>query len=98
MYKQRSLTDGPIVFLDPNTMSDDGTISLQAKAFSPDGRILAYTLSELGSDWVKIRFRNVETGEDYPDVLQRVKYTSLAWNKDSKGLFYNVRTFFSNMF
>lgn len=80
--------------MDPNTFSDDGTISLHSKSHSVDGTIFAYTLSELGSDWVKIKFRNVETGEDYPDLLQRVKCTSLAWTHDNKGLFYNVRFFY----
>ncbi|XP_055295103.1 prolyl endopeptidase-like [Sitodiplosis mosellana] len=89
LYKQSSLDEEPSVFLDPNTLSDDGTISLQGKAFSKDGSILAYTLSESGSDWVKIKFRNVESGEDYPDLLQRAKFTSLAWTHDNKGLFYN---------
>lgn len=84
------MTDQPAVFLDPNTLSDDGTISLQDKSFSEDGSVLAYTLSESGSDWVKIKFRDVENGKDYPDLLERVKFTSLAWTHDNKGLFYNV--------
>jgi len=89
LYKQSSLTDEPTVFLDPNTFSDDGTVSMGGRAFSDDGNILAYTLSESGSDWVKIKFRNVESGEDYSDLLERVKFTSLAWTHDNKGLFYN---------
>lgn len=79
------------MFLDPNALSSDGTISLSGKAFSEDGNFLAYGYSESGSDWVKIKVRDVETGKDYPDLLQRVKFTSMAWTHDNKGFFYNVR-------
>ncbi|XP_055295101.1 prolyl endopeptidase-like [Sitodiplosis mosellana] len=89
LYKQKSLTDEPTVFLDPNALSVDGTIALQSTSFSYDGSILSYTLSESGSDWVKIKFRNVESGKDYPDLLRQIKFTSLAWTYDNKGLFYN---------
>lgn len=91
LYKQRSLNDDePTVFLDPNTLSSEGTISLQEQAFSKDGNLFAYGFSESGSDWRKIKVRNVETGEDFAEVLKRIKFTSLAWTHDSKGFFYNV--------
>lgn len=93
MYKQTSLNDKPTVFLDPNTFSKDGTISLQSRAFSKDGSLLAYSLSESGSDWNKIKFRDIETGTDFPDLLEKVKFSSMAWTHDNKGLFYNVSLF-----
>lgn len=49
------------VFLDPNQFSSDGTVALSGTAFSKDGKTLAYGLSESGSDWLKIKFRNTET-------------------------------------
>ncbi len=63
MFKQESLTDEPKLFLDPNTLSDDGTVSLTATSFSEDGSILAYGLSKSGSDWFDVHFKNVETGQ-----------------------------------
>lgn len=90
MYKQSSLSDEPTTFLDPNTLSEDGTIALKDYSFSEDGNLLAYTLSESGSDWVTIQIRDVESAKDHLEILKRVKFTSLAWTHDNKGLFYNV--------
>lgn len=49
--------------MDPNTFSEDGTVALSGKAFSDDDKLLAYGLSECGSDWITIHFKDVETGK-----------------------------------
>ncbi|XP_016964527.1 prolyl endopeptidase [Drosophila biarmipes] len=90
MYQQKSLGDESEskVFLDPNTLSEDGTIALTQKAFSEDGKYMAYGLSESGSDWIKILIRDAETGKDLSEVLEKVKFSEISWTKDNKGFFY----------
>jgi prolyl oligopeptidase len=74
--------------IDPNTLSDDGTVALGSFVPSPDGRYVAYTLSESGSDWRTVRIRNVETGEDLPETLEWVKFNAPVWNADGNGFYY----------
>ncbi|XP_026463642.1 prolyl endopeptidase-like [Ctenocephalides felis] len=89
LYKQESLTDEPVVFIDPNILSDDGTTSFARTSFSEDGSKFAYGLSKSGSDWFTAHFKDVETNHDYPDVLERIKFSSLTWTFDNKGIFYS---------
>ncbi len=76
------------VFLDPNTFSEDGTISLDAASFSKDGSILAYSISEGGSDWRKILVMNTETKEVIEDPLIDIKFTQISWYKND-GFYYS---------
>ncbi|RZF34975.1 hypothetical protein LSTR_LSTR010067 [Laodelphax striatellus] len=88
LYVQDSLTSEAKVFLDPNTLSDDGTVALTGIQFSENEKIVAYTLSESGSDWKTIHFKDVDTGKDYDEVLEKVKCSSMTWTHDNKGIFY----------
>lgn len=89
LYVQDSLESEARVFLDPNLLSDDGTVSLNGKAFSENGKYLAYGISKSGSDWITIKFKEAPSGKDLADTLEKVKFSSMAWTHDHKGLFYN---------
>jgi len=78
----------PRILLDPNALSPDGTIALSGRWPSPDGKLLAYALSQGGSDWREIHVRNADTGEDLADHLRWTKFSDAAWTADSKGFFY----------
>lgn len=79
----------PFPVLDPNTFSTDGTVALTRFDVSPDGKLLAYALSASGSDWQKIRIRNVDTGQEYPETINWCRFTNLPWTPDGKGFFYS---------
>ncbi|MDR2893986.1 MAG: S9 family peptidase, partial [Alistipes sp.] len=87
MYRQKGLDGAAEVFLDPNTLSADGTVALAALSFSRDNKWLAYSVSAAGSDWVKIYLRDVETGADATDVIEWVKFSGAVWAPDSKGFY-----------
>ncbi len=89
LYRQKGLDGTPEVFLDPNTLSADGTVALGAASFSRDGKWLAYSVAAAGSDWVKIYLRDTETGEDAPEVIEWVKFSGAVWAADSKGFYYS---------
>lgn len=88
LYVAETLESPPRVLLDPNTLSADQTISLEATVPSDDGQLLAYALSDAGSDWLTWRIRDVSTGEDLPDTLQHTKFRLVAWSPDRKALYY----------
>ncbi|MEN8375170.1 MAG: prolyl oligopeptidase family serine peptidase [Gemmatimonadota bacterium] len=88
LYVQESLEDEPRVLVDPNGLSEDGTVALAGSFVSPDGRYLAYSLNTSGSDWREFKLRDIETGEDLPDHLEWAKFTGASWTKDSQGFFY----------
>lgn len=76
------------VLVDPNTWTTDGTAALGSLSVSKDGRLLAYTRSEAGSDWTAIRIVDVATGVELPDELRWVKFTVPTWLPDHKSLLY----------
>nr|XP_027196598.1 prolyl endopeptidase-like isoform X2 [Dermatophagoides pteronyssinus] len=88
IYSLNSLDDEPIEFLDPNKLSQDGTIALKFLSFSNDGKYCAYGTSKGGSDWTIIHIKNVETLEDLPDVLTKIKFSNVAWTNNNDGFFY----------
>ena len=88
-YKQTALDATPETLLDVNALSDDGTVAVVSTHFTKDGSRMAYMVSASGSDWREIHVRDVETGEALDDVVQWVKFTSMAWLPDGSGYYYS---------
>ncbi|TVZ56350.1 prolyl oligopeptidase [Lutibacter sp. Hel_I_33_5] len=76
------------VFLDPNTFAEDGTTSLGSVSFSKDGKTLAYSISEGGSDWRKILVMDAESKTIKEDTLVDVKFSGISWYKN-EGFYYS---------
>ncbi len=90
-------TDGPngtnspgedTVFLDPNLLSEDGTVALGGMSFSEDGSLLAYSTSKSGSDWRDWQVMEVASGKLLADKVSWSKFSGAAWTHDQKGFFY----------
>eukprot|EP00803_Ostreobium_quekettii_P007603 evm.model.scf_98.5 EVM.evm.TU.scf_98.5 scf_98:31915-34323(+) len=91
LQTQESLEGESTAFLDPNTWSEDGSVSLSSQSFSEDGSLVAYSISSGGSDWTTIKVAKVgPKGEaiELDDKLQFVKFSSMWWTHDNKGFFY----------
>jgi prolyl oligopeptidase len=84
------LTGEPVMLLDPNKMSADGTVALSQYAISDDGKLMVYGTQTAGSDWVEWKVKEVETGKDLPDRIQWSKFSGASWTKDGSGFFYSA--------
>jgi prolyl oligopeptidase len=76
------------VFLDPNTFSSDGTTSLSDISFTEDGSLVAYSISEGGSDWRKVIVMDAVNKAILEDTLIDIKFSGLSW-KNNDGFFYS---------
>lgn len=77
------------VLLDPNAVRSDATVALSEFEPSPRGDLLAYALSDGGSDWQVWRFRRVRDGQDLPDELHFTKFWGVSWARDGAGVYYS---------
>ncbi len=87
LYRQKG-SETPVVFLDPNKFSSDGTSSLQGISFTKDGSLAAYQVSEGGSDWRKVIVIETKTGKKVDDTLMDVKFSGTSWFKN-EGFYYS---------
>jgi len=88
LHTATSLKGESRVLLDPNTLSDDGTVALSGLSVSPNGKLLAYGIQRAGSDWQEYRVRDVKTGKDREDLIEWIKFSEVSWTKDNKGFYY----------
>ena len=88
IYTAKSLSDAPVVALDPNLLSKDGTVALSGIVPSRDGKRLAYGVAGAGSDWQTWKVRDLATGQDLEDRIDWVKFSTASWTADGRGFFY----------
>lgn len=90
LFTAANLSDSPQLALDPNTLSADGSLAVVGYVPSHDGNLLAYGVSQSGSDWTEWRIRDLKTGKDLADVLRYTKYYEPEFAHDGKGLYYSA--------
>src|SRR5262249_59946164 len=88
LYVREGVNGKDRVLLDVNQLAKDGTIALDWYYPSKDGKLLAYGLSKNGSEQSTLYVRNVDTGKDLPDKIERTRACSLAWQPDNEGFYY----------
>ena len=88
MYRKKIDSEESEIFLDPNTFSEDGTISLAGTSFTDDGSLFGYLISIGGSDWRKALVMNTETGKILEDTLHNIKFSGLSW-QGNDGFYYS---------
>lgn len=89
LYQLDRLDGDPRVLIDPNSWSKDGTVALASTSFSDDGKYLAYSVAEAGSDWNTWRVLDADSGKLLSDELKWVKFSGVSWTNDSRGFFYS---------
>ena len=88
LYRQIGLQGTPEVFIDPNSMSTDGTIVPGIPSFTKSAKYCAYLLSASGSDWQEAYIMDVKTKQLLPDKLKWIKFSGISWKGD-EGFFYS---------
>ncbi|MBW3599329.1 MAG: prolyl oligopeptidase family serine peptidase [Planctomycetes bacterium] len=89
LYVSEGLEGETRALIDPNTLSEDGTVALAGWRASEDGNLLAYGLAHAGSDWREWKVLDVETGEPLEDHLKWIKFSGVSWLPDGSGFYYS---------
>lgn len=87
VYRKKGAGGTEEVFIDPNELSEEGTVAVNLIGISKDKKYVSYTQSAAGSDWQEIFVKEIATGKDLPDHLQHVKFTAASWY--GNGFFYS---------
>jgi len=87
-YSRKSLGGPATLVIDPNTLSADGSIALSGFSPSPDGRYLAYGISEGGADWRTLLVRELDSGKQLADTVRWLKGGGMSWTRDGRGFYY----------
>ncbi len=88
LYVTDQLNGEPVEVLDPNKLSEDGTVALSGVEITKDDKYIIYTISRSGSDWNEIFVKNLETGELLNDHIEWVKFSGI--DSYDEGFFYSA--------
>ncbi|MGE5815134.1 MAG: prolyl oligopeptidase family serine peptidase, partial [Acidobacteriota bacterium] len=92
IFVRASVTAQPTELIDPNQDNafwKNGDVALASYAPSPDGKYLAYTMSEGGADWQVVHVLDLTTKKDLADQINWMRFSGMSWTKDGKGFFYS---------
>ena len=89
IYVQEGLDGEPRVLIDPNTLSEDGTIALGGLSISDDGKKMAWATNVSGSDWRTWYVRDIDTGRDLTDKVEWSKFSGASWDEKNEGFYYS---------
>ena len=87
LYVMKGEDGEPEILLDPNTLSEDGTVALSSWNLSKDGKYLGYLIARAGSDWQEIHVMDIDKRETLSDHIQWVKFSGVSWKGD--GFYYS---------
>jgi prolyl oligopeptidase len=96
LFVSEALDSPGRVLFDPNAVREDATVALADFTPSPNGKLLAYALSDGGTDWETWKFRSAQDGADLPDTLRYTKFWGVSWARDASGVFYSRYPALSN--
>ncbi len=89
IFRRDGIDKPPTLVIDPNVISEEGTVSFAEYKVSPDAKLMAYGLSEGGADWETIHVRDLATGKDLADEVRWMRFSGISWTKDAKGFYYS---------
>jgi prolyl oligopeptidase len=89
LYVSRSLTDPGRVLMDPNTLRSDATDAIDDFEPNPRGDVVAFAVSDGGTDWQIWKFRRTQGGSELPDTLVHTKFWGISWAHDGSGVYYS---------
>ena len=89
IFRRDGIDTPATLVIDPNVISEEGTLAFAEYKVSPDAKLMAYGLSEGGADWETIHVRDLGTGKDLADEVRWMRFSAISWTKDAKGFFYS---------
>ena len=89
LFYQETTEDKKTLVIDPNLLSKDGTVSIGSVSVSPNSELIAYSISDGGSDWKTWKIKHINSGNILEDTIQWSKFSNAEWAKDNSGFYYS---------